>query len=69
MAGLAQQAGLPCVVVAGQVAVGRRDAAAAGIDDAHAVADLLGSPEAAIESGAEGVRRVAAKVAASWSHR
>src|SRR5207253_686157 len=33
VAGLAQQAGLPCVVVAGQVAVGRRDAAAAGIDD------------------------------------
>lgn len=68
MAGLAQQAGLPCVVVAGQVAVGRRDAAAAGIDDAHSVADLLGSSDAALAAGADGVRSVAARVAASWSH-
>ncbi|HET7529960.1 MAG TPA: glycerate kinase [Mycobacteriales bacterium] len=67
VAALAQQHGVPCVVVAGQVAVGRRDAAAAGVEAAYAVADTAGSVAAAIEGGAVAVRETARKVAAMWS--
>src|SRR5438270_12262559 len=59
----AQEHGLPCVVIAGQAEVGRRDAAAMGVEEIAAVAELLGSPTAAIQAGADGVRRVAAQVA------
>lgn len=69
VAGAAQEAGAPCVVVAGQVEVGRRDAAAAGVDDAYAVADAMGTGQAAIEAGADGVRETAARVARLWSRR
>ncbi|MDQ1704913.1 MAG: glycerate 2-kinase [Frankiaceae bacterium] len=68
-AAAAQQAGLPCIVIAGQVAVGRQDAAAAGVDDAYAVADTLGSADAALTAGAAGVRETAARVARLWSTR
>ena len=66
IARLAQEAGVPCVAVAGQAEVGRRDAAAAGIDDIEAVADLLGTAEAALEAGAAGVQRAAAALARRW---
>ncbi|HEU5035179.1 MAG TPA: glycerate kinase [Mycobacteriales bacterium] len=69
VAAVAQQLGVPCVVVAGQVSVGRRDAAAAGIDEAVAVAEAMGSAEAAIEAGAGGVAAAAARVARGWSRR
>lgn len=62
----AQEAGVPCVVVAGRSEVGRRDAAAAGIDDIEAVADLLGSAQAAMDAGAGGVQRAAAVLARRW---
>lgn len=63
----AQDAGVPCVVVAGRVEVGRRDAAAAGIEASYSVADILGSPEAALGAGENGVRELAARVAREWS--
>jgi glycerate kinase len=63
----AQAAGVPCLVIAGRVEVGRRDAAAAGIEASYAVADLLGSPAAAVGAGADGVRATAASVARIWS--
>ena len=69
VARLAQEAGVPCVVVAGRAEVGRRDAAAAGVDDIEAVADLLGSPGAALAAGAEGVQRAAAALARRWGGR
>jgi glycerate kinase len=69
MARLAQEAGVPCVAVAGRAAVGRRDAAAAGVDDIEAVADLLGSPEAALAAGAAGVEQAAAALARRWTRR
>ena len=65
----AQEFGVPCVVVAGQADVGRRDAAAAGVDDIEAVADRLGSVEAALAAGAEGVRQAAAGLARRWVRR
>jgi glycerate kinase len=67
VARLAQDAGVPCVVVAGRVEVGRRDAAAAGVEASYAVADVLGSPAAALAAGAAGIRTTAAAVARMWS--
>jgi glycerate kinase len=69
IARLAQEAGVPCVAVAGQAEVGRRDAAAAGIDDIEAVADLLGSAEAALSAGTGGVQEAAAAMARRWLRR
>ncbi|MBV9292763.1 MAG: glycerate kinase, partial [Frankiales bacterium] len=63
----AQEHGLPCVVVAGQAHLGRREAAARGIDDIYAVADLLESAEAAQAAGADGVRLATAAAARAWS--
>jgi glycerate kinase len=39
-AGAAVALGVPCVVLAGQVSVGRREAAAVGVDAAYALADV-----------------------------
>jgi glycerate kinase len=66
IARLAQESGVPCVAVAGQADVGRRDAAAAGIDDILAVADLLGSGDKALAAGAGGVTQAAAAMARRW---
>ena len=63
----AQEAGIPCIVVAGRVEVGRRDAAAAGVEMSYAVADTLGSPAAALIAGAGGVRETAARAARDWA--
>lgn len=63
----AQAAGVPCVVAAGQAQIGARDAAAHGIDEVWSVADQLGSAEAALEAGADGVRRLGAVIARSWT--
>jgi glycerate kinase len=67
VARLAQEAGVPCVVVAGRAEVGRRDAAAAGVDDLESVADVLGSADAALAAGATGVERAAAAQARRWA--
>jgi glycerate kinase len=67
VARLAQEAGVPCVVVAGQVSVGDRQSASRGIDATYAVRDLAGSAEAAIASGAVGVQAAARLVARDWS--
>jgi glycerate kinase len=63
----AQEAGVPCVVAAGQAQVGARDAAAHGIDEVWSVAEELGSADAALSAGADGVRRLGGVVARSWS--
>ena len=68
VAKLAQEEGLPCVVLAGQAEVGRRDAAAMGVEEIVTVAELLGSPVAALQAGADGVRRVAAQLARAWGN-
>jgi glycerate kinase len=67
VARLAQEAGVPCVVVAGQAQIGSRDAAANGIDEVWSVAEQLGSADAAIAAGADGVRQLGAAVARAWS--
>jgi glycerate kinase len=63
----AQAHGVPCIVVAGQVGVGRRDAAAAGVEAAYAVAEQVGSVEAALGGGAAALRETARNAARLWS--
>ena len=58
--------GLPCLVLAGQVVVGRREAAAAGIEASYAVADAVGLT-AALERPAEELAALAERVAREWS--
>jgi len=67
VARLAQAAGVPCVVVAGQSSLGARVAAASGVDEVWSVAGELGSVDAALAAGADGVRAVGRAVARSWS--
>ncbi|MBV9484448.1 MAG: glycerate kinase, partial [Frankiaceae bacterium] len=66
---VAQEAGVPCVVAAGQAEVGAREAAANGIDDVFSIAALLGSAEAALAAGQDGIRELGRAVAKSWSRR
>ena len=40
--------GVPCLVLAGQVSLGRQQAAAAGVEAAYSVAEQAGSVEAAM---------------------
>ncbi|HEX2418485.1 MAG TPA: glycerate kinase [Micromonosporaceae bacterium] len=69
VAGVADTAlsrGLPCVVIAGQVNLGRRDIAAAGIAGAYSVADHVGGVEHALAFPAAGLRSLAAWIARQW---
>jgi glycerate kinase len=63
----AAERGLPCLVLAGQVSVGRREAAAAGIEAAFAVVDHAGSVEAAFADPAGTLAALAQHVARQWS--
>ncbi|WFE29537.1 glycerate kinase [Solwaraspora sp. WMMD791] len=72
VAGAARDRGLPCVVLAGQVATGRREAAAAGVTETYALVDHFGGEtggglEQALARPAEGLRRIAARLAGQWS--
>ncbi|GIG69011.1 glycerate kinase family protein [Phytomonospora endophytica] len=66
VAAAATERGVPCVVVAGQVSVGRREAASAGVTETHALVDHFGSVEEAMAKPAEGLRALAARLAAQW---
>lgn len=59
--------GVPCLVLAGQVSVGRREAAAAGVDAAYSVADDAGGVEASMADPEGTLAGLAGRVAARWS--
>jgi glycerate kinase len=61
----ATQFGVPCVVLAGRVEVGRREVAALGVASAYAIDDLVGTGWA---NPAESLSALAARVASNWSH-
>jgi len=61
--------GVPCVVLAGQVTVGRREAAAAGVTETYAVADHVGGVAEALREPDAGLRSLAAHVARQWSRQ
>ncbi len=62
----AARRGVPCVVLAGQVSVGRREAAAVGVDAAYAAAELAGSVAAALADPAGTLEAVAEHAARQW---
>ncbi|HEX8629304.1 MAG TPA: glycerate kinase [Catenuloplanes sp.] len=68
----ARDRGLPCLVLAGQVAAGRREAAAAGVTEAYALVDHFGGAEhggleRAMADPAGGLRAISARLAGQWS--
>jgi glycerate kinase len=72
VAGAARDRGLPCVVLAGRVSAGRREAAAAGVTESYSLVDHFGGEEAggvepAMSRAAEGLRAIAARLATQWS--
>lgn len=66
VAALAAEHAVPCVVLAGQVKVGRREAASYGIEAEHAVVDLVGL-ERSLSAPAAGLAQLAQRVAQQWS--
>lgn len=66
VAALAAAHAVPCLVLAGQVKLGRREAAAAGVDAAYAVADEVGL-DAALGRPAPELAALATRVARQWS--
>ena len=66
VARLAQEAGVPCVVLAGQVLVGRREAAARGVDEALSLAEAVGL-SAALAEPRRHLEALAARAARAWS--
>jgi glycerate 2-kinase len=64
----AAEAARPCVVLAGQVTVGSREARAMGVDAAYAVADAVGL-DVSLAEPAESLARLAERTARTWSPR
>ncbi|MFI6265138.1 glycerate kinase [Micromonospora sp. NPDC051006] len=72
VAGAARDRGVPCVVLAGQVSTGRREAAAAGVTDAYSLVEHFGGEErgglaTALSRPADGLRELGARLARQWS--
>lgn len=67
LAGVAADAGVPTVVIAGQVAVDRDTARAAGITAAHSVTEFTGSVERAMREAAANLAALTSRVAGDWT--
>ncbi len=72
VAAAARDRGLPCVVLAGRVSTGRRESAAAGVTESYSLVDHFGGEERggvgrAMDHPAQGLRALAARLAAQWS--
>jgi len=67
VAGAAAERGVPCVVLAGVVSVGRRRAAAAGVDYAYSVAEHVGSADVSLADPAGTLTDLAKHVSTQWS--
>ena len=63
----ARDRGLPCVVVAGRVETGHREAAAAGVTELHSLVEHFGSTERALAEPARGLREIGSELAGQWS--
>lgn len=66
VSGAAAERGTPCVVLAGQVSVGRRRASSAGVTRAYAVAEHAGSAEASMADPAGTLGDLAKHVSTQW---
>jgi glycerate kinase len=67
MAAGARDRGLPCLVLAGQVSAGRREAAAAGVTEAYSLVTHFGNLDKALTYPAEGLSALARRLAGQWS--
>ena len=63
----ARDRGLPCVVVAGRVETGHREAASAGVSELYSLVEHFGSVDLALAEPARGLREIAADLARQWS--
>lgn len=63
----ARDRGLPCVVLAGRVDAGRREAAAAGVTDTYSLVEHFGDVARAMAEPAAGLRALAGRVAGQYS--
>jgi glycerate kinase len=67
VANAARDLGVPCVVVAGRVDAGRREAASIGVTEAHALVEHFGSVAEALARPADGLRELGERLAVQWS--
>jgi glycerate kinase len=66
VASAARDRGIPCVVLAGRVEVGRRVASAAGVTESYSLVDYFGTLGEALARPAAGLRVLAARLARQW---
>jgi glycerate kinase len=66
VAALAAEHAVPCLVLAGAVRVGRREAAAAGVEATYSLVDAVGV-EAALARPSQELAALASRVARQWS--
>jgi glycerate kinase len=67
VAGGAAERGIPCIAIAGQVSVGRREMGAAGVQEAYSVSDHVGSVQQSIADARKSLIATAQHVARQWS--
>lgn len=67
VANAARDLGVPCVVVAGRVDAGRREAASIGVTEAHSLVEHFGSAADAVARPADGLRELGERLAVQWS--
>jgi glycerate kinase len=67
VAGAALARGLPCLVVAGRVSAGRREAARIGVTAAYSLEEHFGDLDRAMAQPADGLRAIGARLARQWS--
>jgi glycerate kinase len=67
VAAVAADHGRPCIVLAGRVDVGRREAAAIGVEASYSMVDEAGSVEGATSRPAEVLAALSQRVARHWS--
>jgi glycerate kinase len=63
----ARDRALPCVVLAGRISAGRREAARIGVAGAYSLEEHFGSVDEAMSRPVEGLRALAARAARQWS--
>ncbi len=69
VAAIALDRARPCIVLAGEVIVGRRDYSAIGVTGAYSASDTVGSVAQSMAQPAEALAATAERVARTWSRR
>ncbi|MEU7869812.1 glycerate kinase [Dactylosporangium sp. NPDC049140] len=67
VANAARDLGVPCVVLAGRVDAGRREAASIGVTESHSLVEHFGSVAEAMRRPADGLRELGQRLARQWS--